>query len=161
MGSVVALLVSSPAAQAEAYEGQWREGITAGANLSPRMDVGPQAGLYAAYGWAPSWDVRFEALGSLHPDDAARRDLVRVGVGVLYKLDITQWIPYLGLGGAYAWVIEPASSGAVIEPFLGLDYLWSRSVAFGIEYRVAAFDDDALRSPVQQLMVHVEHRWGF
>jgi len=112
------LLVSTPAG---AFERQWHAGAGLGISAYPRYyPVGPALGLNAAYGISDVFDLKLELLGSDHSYSAdpglapAKAVPFSAVLGLSYKLDVLQWIPYFALLGGYSHI-----SGALptAEPF--------------------------------------------
>ena len=125
---------------ARAFERQWHVGGGFGvASESGGYDMGLVLGLHGAYGISDVFDVRLELQGSRHDFGGIPVSLYFARAGLAYKLDVLQWIPYLGgAGGAFSVVWD---EGATIKPcataFVGLDYAVSEHVSVGV---LGAFD---------------------
>jgi hypothetical protein len=116
------------------------------------------------------FDVRTELRGSRHGKDGADDNLLlQASVGVAYKLDIIEWVPYLGIrAGAYHFTARPAAeadpdesyarSGGMIGTMLGVDYALSRAAAIGLE-----LDYDTLlpEGGAFGAVLRGEYRWGW
>jgi hypothetical protein len=150
-------------APAGAFERQWHVGGGVGlATESGGYDIGPVLGVHGAYGISDVFDVRLEL-------QASRNDLAGFPVwfyatraGIAYKLDVLQWIPYVGASGGGFFVTW--SSGTTIKPcvgaFAGLDYAVSEHVGVG----VLVAGDYVLANPnllVGTGLFRAEYRFGF
>ena len=130
------LVAVTLAPAAGAFEREWHLGGGLGAALAPALPLGPALNLYAAYGLTDAFDVRLELSTSLH-DRAKEVDSFYSAKGVFaYKIDVIQWIPWIGLsGGALGsgqgkWPFESVqpTAGAIA----GLDYAWTRNFGVGL-----------------------------
>ena len=164
---ILSIAVSAVPRTSTAFENQWHLGVGAGLANYDRGSVAPSLGLHGAYGMSDSFDARLELLGSLHGTDPIAAGLV----GITYKLDVIQLIPWGGLAaGAYylgdRWSGEGRNrfepGGAVL---LGLDYAWSRkwglSLAFGLHMMPFAEDRTPVALRYTTSMLRIEHRWGW
>jgi hypothetical protein len=83
-------------------------------------------------------------------------------VGLAYKLDVLEWIPYFGVrAGYYRLGSEPGPwerGGGALGGFVGLDYAISRSFAVGLE---ASVDRLLPYGAVSALGLRVEYRFGY
>lgn len=169
MAVLVWLGIGSSAYDAFAVEREWRASAVLGAGLGTGDDAegdrelrwGPQAGAQLAYGIAEAFDLRVEALGAGYRQADGAAEIARFGAGALYKFDVTHWVPSLGVQGAYAVRLDRPASGVWLEPFLGVDYLFSRSWGFGLEYRFAVALAGGLEPPSHQVLLRFERRWGW
>ena len=131
LASLVSLSLAEPA---RAFERQWHVGGGFGVSSeSGGYDVGLVLGLHGAYGLSDVFDVRLELQGSRNDLAGLPVSLFFARGGLAYKLDVLQWIPYVGAsagGFAVAW-----DGGGTIKPcagaFVGLDYAVSRHVGVG------------------------------
>jgi hypothetical protein len=124
-------------------------------------------GLHGAYGLSDSFDARLELLNSWHSSDPIGAALL----GVTYKLDVIQLIPWGGLafGGYYLSDALSGNGRNRLEPgmaaLFGLDYAWSRewglSLAFGLHMLPFAEDRTAVALRYTTAMLRLEHRWGW
>jgi hypothetical protein len=90
---------------------------------------GPAVDLYAAYGLTDMFDVKLDLVASDHAvdglDDRYRTFLGTLGLA--YKIDVIEWIPYLGLS-AGLWrtdlpeTVSEKQQDIALGGFAGLDY---------------------------------------
>lgn len=166
LGFTVVLSLAK-ARPAWAFENQWHLGAGLGVGNYDRATVGPALGLHGAYGLSDSFDARLELLNSWH----SSKPIAAALLGITYKLDVIQLIPWGGLafGGYYlsdAWAgkgrnnFEPGMAALV-----GLDYAWSRewglSLAFGLHMLPFAEDRTPVALRYTTSMLRLEHRWGW
>lgn len=152
-----------------AFENQWHLGAGAGIAAQERdPSLGPAFGIHGAYGVSDLFDARLELINSWHGSAPIGAALL----GITYKLDVIQLIPWGGLaaGGYYFSDTLRGKARNQVEPggaaLVGLDYAWSRewgaSLALGMHFM--PFIDDN-RSPAAlrytTFMLRVEHRWGW
>jgi len=169
--AVLACLVLGTS-RAHAFERQWHLGGGLGiATLKGSASgVNPALGVYAAYGLSDMFDLKLELMDSSHDLGGHRTQILSASAGVVYKIDIIQWVPYVDLmAGYYGFSGGPSPLGHYAEPGasigLGLDYSLSRSFAMGAQFRYHAF----LRNPPQSLadapyfsaLLRAEYRWGW
>lgn len=153
------------APSAQAFERQWHVGV-AGSIVLPNegraRGYGP--GLYGAYGISDVFDVRAELRSSFH-QQLGKRDAFTIHTGALglcYKVDILEWIPYLGVRAGYfgqagelgGW----ARGGGFVGGFAGFDHAFSRSFAAGVE---VATDQLLPVGFLSALSLRAEYRWGY
>ncbi len=152
--------------RASAFEQQWHLGIGGGISApSAEYRVAPTVALYGAYGVSDVFDVRLTASGSLlhsSSDGGGRTSLSLGTLGLAYKLDVIEWVPYFGVRAGYyefgSAVGEYSKRGATLGGMCGLDYSFTRSAAIGVEV-----SDDFLlpHGEVFGALLHAEYRWGF
>ena len=156
---------------AHAFERQWHVGGGAGVAsfASGEAKLGPALGLHAAYGLSDMFDVRAELTGSTHTlDDGRRVNLYSAALGLAYKIDVLEWVPYAGLLiGSYLWRGEaaPREASIGISTMLGVDYSLSRSFGLGLQLRYHG----GLYDPPTSLtdgayftgLLRAEYRWGW
>jgi len=159
---LVSVLVCS---SADAFERQWHVGA-AGSLVVPNQSraTGYGAGLYGSYGVSDVFDVRAELRSSFH-EKLGERDAFSIHTGALglcYKLDILEWIPYVGVRAGY---LEQAGElggwgrrGGFVGGFAGVDHAFSRSLAAGVEVATDQFLPEGLLSA---LSLRAEYRWGY
>jgi hypothetical protein len=160
---VAVALVSSTAS---AFEREWHAGAHAGVAALSGSALGPSASLHGAYGLNDLFDVAVELGGSRHGFSGGT-DVLHASVGAIYKIDILQWIPYVGAyGGYYHWLGAPGPSsehgpqpGASVQ--LGIDYLLARELALGMDLRWHASFHDGLTVPLFSAGLGAEYRWGW
>ncbi len=167
-----ALAVTFTTASASAFERQWHFGADAGIALANgTLKSGPALGVHAAYGLSDVFDLRLELGGSqqtIKPrNDEERKEplvaeLYAARLGLAYKLDVIQWIPYLGVTAGVLGTTADLPLGS-LGPCLGLvgglDYAATRSIGLGI----AATADYALDQTLTQttLLFRAEYRFGW
>ena len=158
---------------AGAFERQWHlgGGLGVASFASGEANLGPALGVHAAYGLSDMFDVRGELTGSTHTlDDERRVNLYSASLGIAYKIDVLEWVPYAGLFvGSYIWGGEAApenQTGFVgISTMLGIDYALSRSFGLGLQLRYHG----GLYDPPKSLtdgayftgLLRAEYRWGW
>ena len=176
-------------APAQAFERQWHLGAGLGVANFPQIENSgapfngeslkpPAVGLYTAYGISDYFDWRLELTWGLHSLDGAPEEpvadletthVVSASSGLSYKLDVIDWIPYLGLmvgyygyfGGPHLTsdgLAEGGGSDAGASLILGLDHAVNRDFAVGIQLRY-----DRLLSGQDYFIgqLRFEHTWGF
>jgi hypothetical protein len=160
-------------ARALAFEGQWHAGggIGAGFFADSATRAGPAIGLHGAYGLSDYFDVKLEGLAALHSRDEHGLGLYAVSAGLAYKIDVIQWIPYVGVQVGYYRLsgtdrpgqLHPNELGMSVD--LGMDYAVSRSFGLGLELRYHGFLSDPLASlgdaPYFSALLRAEYRWGW
>lgn len=162
-GAFAAVLIVMPD-RAHAFEDEWHAGLRGGAASLSHRGWGPAVGLHGAYGISDMFDVSLEGLASWHKDGT---DVYSGSIGLVYKIDILEWIPYVGLSGGYydyAGRIGPngesgSEIGASVQ--LGLDYLFSRTWAAIADVRWHASFHDGVNFPLFSATLGAEYRWGF
>jgi len=121
---------------ASAFEREWHLGGGLGAAAANGYALGPAANLYAAYGLTDAFDLRLELAGSRSAVAGDPAYLYGGKLALVYKIDVIQWIPYLGLAGGYLRVTERVAPFTLGQPTAGLvgglDYVVSRRFALGI-----------------------------
>lgn len=170
-GAAVALLC---AARAHAYEEQWHfgGGVGAGEFVNGGHPMAPMLGVHVAYDVSDMFDFRLELGGSQHeflPERATR--LYSASAGVVYKLDVLEWVPYAGiLGGYHAFSGGPWPRHLKQHEFgvsipLGLDYTLSRTFGLGVQIAYHGFLSDPLGgvgdAPYFTTLVRAEYRLGW
>jgi hypothetical protein len=159
----VALVVLTVGVDAHALEGEWRAALGGGAVVDTQQ---PARGLMftgLAYGVSDAFDVRGELLGALSGSGYGR---VGGALGALWKFDVTQWVPYVGLSAGVARRFDAARWQWLVVPALGVDYLFSRELSFVTEYRPVVVSGEnapeaAAFSLEHQLLLGLEVRWGW
>lgn len=156
------VLASRPAG---AFERQWHlGGSLAGVSASDSRPSGLGAGLHLAYGLSDVFDVRCELRSTFHAEAGSSPDFgLHLGaLGLAYKLDVLEWIPYLGVRAGYYFVSsEPAPwarSGGALGAFAGIDHAFSRDFAGGLEVGVDRLLPDGVAS---MLGLRAEYRFGY
>ena len=161
LGVLGALL--STTGPARAFERQWHLGGGLGA-AAPNggYSLGPALGLYAAYGISDVFDARLELQGSTHDLDGLEVSFYGARLGIAYKLDVIQWIPYAGVSAGEVAVVW--NEGNLLRPsvgaLVGLDYAVSRHFGLG----VLASGDYIFSDPAVTIfsgLVRAEYRFGW
>lgn len=166
LGVALAAAAALSAGRARAFEDEWHAGARAGAASLRGRGWGPAVGLHGAYGISDMFDVALEGGASWH-GGAHGTDVYSASLGLVYKIDILEWIPYVGVyGGYYDYARRPGPNGesgsevgASVQ--LGLDYLFSRSFAAMGEVRWHASFRDGMDVPLFSATLGAEYRWGF
>jgi hypothetical protein len=127
------------AGNASAFENQWHFGGGLGvAAPSGAYSLAPAAGVYGAYGISDVFDVKLElTLARATVESRPASLLTGAHAALAYKIDVIQWIPYLGVRAGMIAVSDPvgpfkglqASAGGIA----GVEYAMSRSLGFGLE----------------------------
>jgi hypothetical protein len=161
------------ASSAPALEGQWHAGGGLGAATFARTDTGfgPLLGIHAAYEIDDMFDARLELTASRHEfSPETRTDFYGAALGVTYKVDVIEWVPYIGLlGGYYEFSsetrpppLEPRELGIMVP--LGLEYVPSSSFALGLQVAYHGFLSDPMDSvgdaPYVTVLLRAEARFG-
>ncbi|MCA9628938.1 MAG: outer membrane beta-barrel protein [Myxococcales bacterium] len=174
---------------AHAFERQWHLGAGVGVAGFPSIENSyvplngeslrpPAVGVYTAYGISDYFDWRLELTWGLHSLDGAPEQpiadfetthVVSASSGLSYKLDVIDWIPYLGVmlgyygyfGGPHLTsdgLAEGAGSDLGASLVLGLDHALNRDFAVGVQLRY-----DRLLSGEDYFIgqLRFEHTWGF
>jgi hypothetical protein len=157
----------------------WHTGVRAGVGvLSGRP--GPLIGAHGAYGFGDMFDAIVEVSGSHHygASDyppcvnkvracASGTDVFSASAGAAYKIDVFEWIPYVGLlAGYYDYAGAPGIHGEHGSRFgasvqIGVDYLLMRELALGAEIRWHASFEDGFSLPLFGATLGAEYRWGW
>ncbi len=167
------------ASDAQAFERQWHLGVGLGVGQLPDVSgsgapfgesLGPPVvGAHTAYGLSDIFDWRLEltwGLHALHPEVSDRSHLVSAATGLSYKLDVIEWIPYLGaLVGYHGRFAGPALPGGDegrhdvgASLILGLDHAVSRDLVIGVQLR---YSRTLSELDYFTGLLRVEHTWGF
>ncbi len=129
---------------AQAFEKQWHLGGGLGAvNASPSdIGLGLGANAYAAYGLSDMFDLKLDLGASNHAVELSqgtseRHNLYTATLGLSYKIDVIEWIPYFGIQAGALLDDFPEGVGMndrdlVLGGMLGLDYAVNRSFGLGI-----------------------------
>jgi len=154
---------------ARAFERQWHLGAGGGLILLEGA-VGPALNLYSAYGLSDMFDFRLEVLAaSAAVEDAGQTRVLAGSLGLTYKLDIIQWIPYFGLlVGAHGFD-GPSEAQTGVDLGLsivgGIDYALSRSWGLGLQGAfhplLTALSGAHTAGGYTTWLLRFEHRWGW
>lgn len=172
-GLLAALFALFPT-QARAYEEQWHFGGGFGVASFVRSDaaLAPLIGAHAAYDVSDIFDLRVELLAAEHefiPGEPTH--FYSAAAGIVYKLDVLEWVPYVGiLGGYYAldgptWPSPLKQRELGVSIPLGLDYTFSRTFGMGAQIRYHGFMSDPMSSlsdaPYFTALLRAEYRAGW
>lgn len=151
---VLAVLCAS--SEAHALDGERRAQLGAGAAYGGKASALVFAG--GAYGLADSVDLRADLLGTVRPTNGDAT--LALHMGGLWKWEVTQWVPYVGvgLGGRHDFAVRRWD--LLLVPAAGLDYLLNRETSFVIEYR-PTFTLSHERTLEHQALLGFELRWGW
>lgn len=176
---LVGLLVLAAASlvprPASADKGQKRFGVQAGfAGLSSEGSfAGYGGGLTFGYGLTDAWTLRLDGTASSNQatDKGGRSLVLGQSIGVQYALDVIEFVPFFGVYASLYELRGGGLAGTQLKPALslgvGLDWLASRSFAFGVDVRIHALPADFIGSPsdptpfYQTTMAKAEYTWGW
>jgi len=166
VGACLGLLAG--ARPALAFEREWHLGGGAGISNGSGLTLSPALSAYAAYGLSDVFDARVELtargyqIGQQHNPNA-----LSAMVGVAYKLDVLQWVPWAGVYAGYLGFLERPRADLTFKQHdlalglgLGLDYAFSRKFGLGVTLR---FDDALGRASTSTFdaLLRAEYRWGW
>ena len=142
-GACWALLALRAPGVAHAYEDQVTLGLGAG-YANAVSDSLPQHGalfdVSSSVGLSNVWTIRGRLSYAYHPDDVPMHVGI-VGAELLYMIDVTEVVPYFGLGmdgiGHVRSHGDPTVDAAS-HVVLGFDYLASRTIALELDGRALA-----------------------
>ena len=170
-GCLAALLLATKLAGA--FEDQWHLGGGSGAAMFAESETspGPAVGLHGAYGLSDMFDLKLETLASTHLRDEQRFHLLSASAGLAYKVDVIEWIPYLGAQVGYYRLIGTSRPGKLaahelgISVDVGVDYAISRGFGVGAQVRFHGFLHEPMGSmgdaPYFCGLLRAEHRRGW
>jgi hypothetical protein len=162
------------ATPAAAFENQWHLGTGASAVLfaGDASYLVPSLNLHGAYGVSDVFDLRLQmATGMPLSPPQSGCSLTFAEAVVAYKLDIIEWIPWVGLGpgvfgatgkleGRERHALQPS-----VGLWLGLDYAFSREWGVGgtlsLHSWVADSTRSSLRHAASQFGISIERRFGW
>lgn len=164
---VLAGFLGSPAARA--FEKQWHVGGGIGARSvsESRVGLGPAVNAYGAYGLDDMFDVKLDFAASTHAFEVAagtsdRRSIYTTTLGISYKLDVLEWIPYFG--AQLGWLssnlpegLDMGTHGWVVGGMLGLDYAVTPSFGLGVMNQIHIPLDGG---SIVDLFLRAEYHWG-
>lgn len=165
LGLATACAVVAVVNDARAFEDQWHAGARAGFATLLRRGTGPALGVHAAYGLSDMFDVHVEGLLSRHGGSDGT-DVASAVAGLVYKIDVFEWVPYVGVVGGYyhfGGSIGPdgergGRAGAAVQA--GIDYLASRELAFNVDVRWHTAFAEGLKMPLFSATLGAEYRFG-
>ncbi len=136
--------------------------------LPERYRAGVVAAVHGAYGLSDVFDLRLQLSASRHAprgkDPASPSvTLGQASVGVAYKLDVIEWVPYFGVRvGGLLFNQGPVPGYDRFSPTIGgmagVDYAFSRNFGAGAEL---AQDLVLPEGSVTVALARLEYRWGF
>lgn len=153
---------------ARAIEREWHLGGGAGIAVpSGQYALGPALEAYAAYGISDLFDVRLDLMAARHGIEQG--DAVQAfsgSLGLVYKIDVIQWVPWVGVSGGY-YVATPSPlprAGLPEASWLGgvtagVDYALTRSVGLGVSFREDFLFEEGAN--VTLLFFRGEYRFGW
>jgi|SRR5688572_18332095 len=165
---LVTLALWLPSPTAHAFEEQWHVGggIGAVSASESRLGLGPAVNLYGAYGLDDMFDVKLDFSASSHAFEVAGGTMERRGIytgtlGISYKLDVIEWIPYFGvqLGWLHSDLpedLDMGSSGWLLGGMIGLDYAITSSWGVGV---VNQYHMPLEGGGLVSLFLRTEYRW--
>lgn len=164
----VALGLGLFSSRALAFEDLWHVGGGLGAvnTSASAIRLGPALNGYVAYGLSDMFDLELDVAASIHtveltPGSETTQGIYTTTVGASYKIDVGDWIPYLGghVGGIYANLPSDAgldARGLLVGGALGLDYFAGPQWGIGLTNRWHWLLDGG---SLVDLFVRVEYRW--
>jgi hypothetical protein len=139
--SLVALPLLLAAPKARAYEERWTLGAELGAGVvvvedSDLPQWGGLVGLTGSLGLDDIWSVRGHLAWAFHPGDQPLHVGI-FGAEIVYLLDIVEFVPFFGAGLDGLFTLHQGSAGMELgaHAVIGIDYLWSRDLLFGLDIR--------------------------
>lgn len=131
-GAVAAFLC---AAQARASE-PWQVGAGAGTVVSDG-GWGPAFVAQGTYSLGPFFDAMVDLTLAFPRRDGLGSYQLMAALGLLYKFDVFQWIPYAGALVGYSWFQQNETALTAGAPVLsvpfGVDYVFDRSLSVGVQ----------------------------
>jgi hypothetical protein len=151
---LLALLLKAHAARADVFD-TTRVGVVLGAGVSPQapsLVAGAVLQRPLSGGVALGLELDFVASGAAYLDRGSKPRLLRLVPELSYHWEVLRLVPHVGLGAGYHMDLTRVSSGGVVAPSLGFDYLFSRTLRLGVEYRPVWYSN--LRVAETQLLQH-------
>jgi hypothetical protein len=162
------------AINAHAFENQWHLGAGA-SGLTYSGDssyIMPALSLHGAYGLSDVFDVRLEtALGMPLSSAKSGSALGFAELVLAYKVDIIEWIPWVGLGAGGFGVTKGLQGPErnALQPsgslWVGMDYAFSRQWGVGAVFAAHSWVMDSSRSNLRlaatQFGLRIERRFGW
>lgn len=157
------------ATAARAFEEQWHVGGGLGAVSASdsKLELGPAVNVYGAYDLDDMFDVKLDFAGSNHafqviPGTSERRSIYTATLGITYKIDVIEWIPYFGahLGWLYTNLpeeLEMGTSGLLVGGVIGLDYAMTPSWGLGVVNQIHL---PLNGGTLVDLFLRAEYRWA-
>jgi hypothetical protein len=165
--ALLAVAAISISGSASAFDGPWHAGIGGGVVApSTGYRAGPALTLHAAYGLSDVFDARLNVTSSLHElgaDHSRSATLSSGSLGLAYKVDVIEWVPYLGVRAGYFrfggdLALPYARGGGLIGGMAGCDYSFNRDFAAGVE---VGYDLLLPEGRTLSALLRAEYRWGY
>ena len=150
---------------ARAYEDQIALSIDAGLSHVGGWDLahGGQIGLGVGIGLGDTFSLTIRGGYGVHGGGpTAPGHMLTLGAEVVYLVDILTWVPFFGVGlNGHLFVDEGARGNVSGHAILGIDYLHSRELAFGLDARVGYLPFKPRERTPDGLYVQVAFRVSF
>jgi hypothetical protein len=176
--AALALAGLALAAPAAAVEHELSAGVDLGGAMlvqsGKTAETGPAAGLHATYGLSDAFNLLLEGGWSLVSTSTPHGANVprtlpawgaNVDAGVVYVLDVFQWVPYAGvLVGGYDFAggtIEGSKLYVGAALALGLDYRFRPRWTAGVAVRQHIVTDTTAYPSFTQAFARLEYVWGW
>jgi hypothetical protein len=151
------------------FEEEWHVGggIGAVSTSESRLGLGPAVNVYGAYGLDDMFDVKLDFAASNHafevaPGTTDRRSIYTGALGISYKLDVIEWIPYFGV--QLGWLhtdlpedLDMGTSGWLLGAMIGLDYFVTPHLAVGVANQFFTLLEGG---GIVDLFLRAEYHWG-
>jgi hypothetical protein len=169
VGLVSAAILAAAVAfapDAAAFEREWHVGGKLGGAALKGAPLGLAVNVHGAYGLSDMFDAVIEVTASRHGWSNGT-DVFSASAGLAYKIDVLEWIPYVGLlAGYYHYAGMPGPNGEHGPEFgaaisAGVDYLVSREFVLGVDLRAHMSFEDGFSFPYYTGLLGAEYRWGW
>jgi hypothetical protein len=171
----VAAAVVFAVAPAEAAKDVKRVGVQGGfaGIASEGTFAGYGGGVNFGWSFTDAFTLGVNAMASSNQvtEKGGRSLVTSQAIGVTYALDIIQIVPYAGL---YAGLYQMSGGGldkvqwkGGAQVAVGVDYVYSRDLTFGLEFRAHALPGDFFSSPTNPTRFYAttflkaEYTWGW
>lgn len=138
-GALAALTWLAPA-EARAYEDQVALSVDANYAYAQHgiPTHGAGVGISAGIGLGDTFTLVFRGGYAAHPGRETTAHVLSLTAEALYIVDILTWVPFFGAGvDGHLQLRDGTTRGNFeVHGIVGLDYLHSRSLAFGLDVRV-------------------------
>jgi hypothetical protein len=173
--AIACLAVARPAA---ALEHEIGAGVDLGGALlvqrgKSTADLGGAAGVHGTYGLGDAFNLTLDGAWSLVSTSTPRGSNVpatlpswaaNVDLGIVYVLDVIQWVPYAGgFVGGYDFSGGTIHGSRILAGYglaLGLDYRFSPRWLFGVAVRQHMVTDTGTYPSFTQAFARLEYVWG-
>jgi len=168
LGVGVSLGLLAEAGSAQAFEREWHLGGGAGISNGSGLKLSPAVAAYLAYGLSDVFDVRVELTArGYHLGSEQDPNALSAMAGVVYKLDVLQWVPWAGVYAGYLGFLEQPRADLNFKRHdlalgvgAGLDYAFSRKFGLGVTLRCDYALGRASTNTFDALL-RAEYRWGW